>query len=303
MLWIRLGLLFAGVISAQTECASCHAGQVAAHRKTNHANSLRPPVSTEFFQSLPGRPIGEARGGFLLEYARQGTSLVVTSSRNEEQSSALIEWAFGAGDQGITPVARAGGRWIEHRISYYPKAGRFDLTLGHKPGASSSAGTAIGIEQAPETIRACFGCHSSASDSLKEVRPGVACERCHAGASGHARGESRMAPFPRRDAQVQMRICGECHRTSPPDGNPDNPLNVRFQPLRLMKSKCFLKGDLGCVTCHPAHENAIRGDAAFYRARCLSCHAGQSTKGDCVGCHMPVSTPAPYLSFTDHFIR
>jgi hypothetical protein len=303
MLWIGLGILFAGAISAQTECAACHPKQVASHLKTNHANSLRPAVSTEFFRALPDGPIGEARGGFLLDYKRQGESLVVASSRNGEQASADIKWAFGAGDQGVTPVARAGERWIEHRISYYPKAGRFDLTLGHKPGASRSAAAAIGIEQDPATIRACFGCHSSASDSLEKVRPGVTCERCHAGASAHARGQSRMSSFPREDARVQMQICGECHRTSTPDGGPDNPLNVRFQPLRLMKSKCFLKGNLGCITCHPAHRNAIRDDSAFYRTQCLSCHADQSAKGDCVGCHMPVSMPAPYLRFTDHFIR
>lgn len=99
-----------------------------------------------------------------------------------------------------------------------------------------------------------------------------------------------------------MRICGACHRTSAPLKASD-PLNIRFQPLRLMMSKCFQKGNLGCVSCHPAHMNARRDDADFYRARCLECHPDQSGKGACLECHMRKSSPAPYLVFTDHFIR
>lgn len=100
---------------------------------------------------LEGRPLGEARGGFLFSYERIAgtTALRVTAERgNADAAIARIDWVFGAGGQGATPVAMdAQGRAIEHRISFYPQAGLFDLTLGHQPGVSRSAAAALGILQ------------------------------------------------------------------------------------------------------------------------------------------------------------
>ena len=85
--------------------------------------------------------------------------------------------------------------------------------------------------------------------------------------------------------------------------------NVRFQPLRLMKSRCFLKSNIACTTCHPAHRDAQRDAPDWYNGRCLGCHANQTAhiarekSGNCIGCHMPKVSPAPALTFTDHFIR
>jgi hypothetical protein len=90
----------------------------------------------------------------------------VTAERNGETARGRIEWVFGAGHQGETPVARLNGQWVEHRISYYISPGRFDLTLGHSPGRSKSAAAAIGVAVGAETIRACFGCQFSFSKRM-----------------------------------------------------------------------------------------------------------------------------------------
>ena len=266
------------------------------HAATNHARSLRRMTTTEFARALPGAPIGEARGGFLLSYSPTGEVLNVSAQRGRESVNARIDWAFGAGDQGVTPVARIGSRWFEHRISYYTKADRFDLTLGHQPGISRSAEAAIGIEQNEATIRSCFGCHATATAKLNEIRPGVECVRCHPAGGDHVVNPRKLS------AKEQVGLCAECHRLTPPTRDPGDPLNVRFQPLRLTKSKCYRAG-LTCSTCHPAHENARRQDNAFYSAKCVGCHTAPHRKEDCIPCHMPRSSPAPYLSFTDHYIR
>jgi hypothetical protein len=105
-----------------------------------------------------------------------------------------------------------------------------------------------------------------------------------------------------------VRFCGDCHRTKPPVD--DRQLeNLRFQPLRLMKSRCFAGGKLACTTCHPAHQDARRNAAAFYNEKCITCHnvpaphTDERAQGDCIGCHMPYVQLHPALKFTDHFIR
>ena len=197
----------------------------------------------------------------------------------------------------MTPLALLDGRWLEHRISYYTKPGRFDLTLGHRPGVSASAGAAIGVPQPEATLRACLGCHATLREGTAVVvKPGVDCERCHTGASAHLQG----APMARVN---QSEACASCHRLTPPNGDGNDPLNIRFQPLRLAKSKCYTAGHVSCSACHPPHENARRLDAGFYMAQCRECHTQPHRADNCLNCHMPKSSPAPYLSFTDHYIR
>ncbi len=259
-------------------------------------------VDTEFARALPDGPVGEARGGFLLTYTRVGGGLEVTAERGREKAKARIDWAFGAGDQGVTPLAFLDGRWLEHRISYYIKPGRFDLTLGHQPGPSASAATALGVPQPESTLRACLGCHATIAEKTGEViQPGVECLRCHPGADAHAQGDA--PPPARMSAARQVETCANCHRLTPPNGDWNDPLNIRFQPLRLAKSKCYAAGQLACVTCHSPHENARRADPVFYEARCIACHAKPHRPSGCLACHMPKSSPAPYLGFTDHYIR
>jgi hypothetical protein len=297
-----MSILCHGRACAATGCAACHPSQASAHAATRHARSLRPVAETEFFRDLPGGPIGEARGGFLFRYQREGDHVRVLAARGAERAEGIARWAFGAGAQGVTPLVEHGGRSLEHRISYYPRAGRFDLTLGHAPGASKSAEAALGIAQPKATLAACLGCHSTVEGTL--VRgAGIGCERCHSGAGAHAlaAGASPATHPGRLGPREEVALCAECHRLTPP-GRAGDPLNIRFQPLRLVMSRCYQQGAIRCTSCHAAHADAATGPGA-YRAACLSCHPNLSNKGDCVSCHMPSSSPAPYLTFTDHFIR
>jgi hypothetical protein len=97
--------------------------------------------------------------------------------------------------------------------------------------------------------------------------------------------------------------------------------NVRAQPYRLEKSRCWGKnGDarITCVACHDPHQKLVR-DTSAYDKNCLSCHlATASTKPapdhpgsackvgtkDCASCHMPKYELADFhYKFTDHDIR
>jgi hypothetical protein len=297
-----IALLVCASAAAAPDCVGCHPRESAEYATSAHAHALQKPAESNFYKSLPAVPMGEARGGFLLTYRLDGAALQVNATRGSQTAAASIAWIFGAGRQAETPVAAAGQSLFEHRISYYRENGRFGLTIGQQGGISGSARDALGRQLDRAEAKRCFSCH--ASGGLPEnaaFSPGISCERCHAGAAEHANGSGSVFNPARLKPKALVEFCADCHRDQP-EGDPDAPINVRYQAVRLMRSACFRNGGLSCLTCHDPHTN-VRTDTAFYRERCLACHQDQKSQGDCLECHMARSSPLPHLTFTDHYIR
>src|SRR5579884_2972989 len=70
--------LYAAAASAQ-DCSGCHPNETAKYATSAHAHSLRKPADSMFFRALPPTPIGEACGGFILNYKLQQDALTVTA--------------------------------------------------------------------------------------------------------------------------------------------------------------------------------------------------------------------------------
>lgn len=291
-------------------CAACHPAESKLHASTRMAHAMVPALASEFAQNLPDRPVRESGNGYMFSYRRVEKGVEVRAIRGTDEADGLIEWILGAGTQGQTPLVRTSGAMLESRVSYFPQLHAYGITIGQDAGASANARLALGRKQSSRDLQSCMGCHATAiTHDLEPVIPGIQCERCHLGADDHAKGTGKLPLNPGKlDALAQVRFCGNCHRVKAPVD--DTQLeNVRFQPLRLMKSRCFASGKLACTTCHVAHQDARRNDAAYYDAKCHACHDGrafhadQRQKGDCIGCHMPYVQLHPALKFTDHFIR
>jgi len=298
-------------------CAQCHPEQARKQRGSRHALALRPAGRTGLAESMNARPVRE-RSGVSFEYADGENAVAVTITQGAAKVEAALEWAFGAGAQAITPVGRRNGRYFEHRLSWYREAGHAARTLGHPGTASETAERAVGIAQDAATITRCFQCHATAvqpGPDLREMQPGVTCERCHGGGAAHVKSASpsEVTRLAGMGAKASVEFCAQCHRM---DAERSDPASVRFQPVGLMASRCFQQsGRLSCVTCHDPHADASH-DAGFYTAKCLNCHetsgAGAATRArecrraageNCLPCHMKRETPFPFLTFTDHRIR
>jgi hypothetical protein len=290
------------------DCASCHPSESHAHARTRHAIAMVPALQSAFADGLPDHPLGESEGGYAFIYRRVEKHILVAAVRGNSAASGLIEWVIGAGQQGQTPLVRTAQGIRESRVSYFPKLHRYGITVGQEAGSSPNAEAALGLLETPDNLEKCLGCHSTTTRNLESVTPGVQCSRCHPGAIKHAGGGNLPMNPGKMSAEDQVRVCGECHRIKPP-GQDSDPDNVRFQPLRLMKSRCYKSKVLRCTSCHPAHQDARRDDAENYNAKCRGCHsaetvhAGESQKRNCIGCHMPQVELHPALKFTDHFIR
>ncbi len=301
--------IFGAIPLAAADCAICHPAEAKLHSQSAHASALMAPQGSPFVTHLSGKPLGEALNGYSFVYHQTPDGIDATAQRGSDAATAPIAWIFGSGRQGQTPVLHYRGGFIEHRVSFYAANG-YGITIGQENGISASATKALGWAESIADARKCFNCHATSVNSdLTSLTPGVQCVRCHAGAEEHANGHGKPVNPGKLDHLAQVQLCGECHRLKPPSGNDDSIGNVRFQPLRLMKSACFLKSGIECTTCHPAHRNAQRDTPAVYNQKCLACHANQTAhiadqkSGNCVACHMPKVNPAPALTFTDHFIR
>jgi Cytochrome c3 len=312
--WVWLAALWAAAAAwAGVDCVRCHPAESRLHEQTRMAHAMLPAVESAFGRNLPEQPLREPPGGYQISYRLSPFgSISVKAQRGTHQAAGKIEWVMGAGAQGQTPLVETAGATLESHVSYFPQLGRFGITIGQDGGPSSNAEVALGAKQSTATLKSCLRCHATGiTADFQPVTPGVQCEKCHAGAEDHARGKGTVVNPGRLRSDEQVRLCGSCHRDKPPVD--DTQLeNVRFQPLRLMNSKCFSSGKLACTTCHVAHRDARRNDAAFYNGKCVTCHGSESgqrfhadarQKEDCIGCHMPYVELHPALKFTDHDIR
>lgn len=312
--WLVAAVMPASVaLSATPECISCHPAETNLHEHSRMAHAMLPAADSAFAKNLPAQPLRESAAGYRVSYRLSPFgSILVTAVQGMDQAKGRIDWIMGAGAQGQTPLVETANGTLESHVSYFPQINRFGITIGQTVQPSNVEG-ALGLKQGPKTLRACIGCHATGVTSeLKPVTPGIQCERCHSGADEHALGKGQVTNPGRMTDLEQVRLCGECHRDKPPvDGTQLE--NVRFQPLRLMMSKCFTSRRLACTTCHAAHQDARRSDAEFYNARCRACHASGAAgqrfhadarqKGDCISCHMPYVELHVALHFTDHYIR
>src|ERR1051326_3340983 len=321
MLIALLGLAFAaGDFVGASRCGVCHPAQFEAQRRSRHASALRPILQSPLAEKLIGHTVRE-KNGLSFDYSSAEQGIRVTAKNDASESSAILEWAFGAGAQGITAVGRTGSRYLEHRVSWYTREDHAGVTIGH-PAEAPSRAEVLGRRQTADVIYRCFHCHATGVKSgpdLSGLRAGVECERCHGPGMLHAANPSKASIVNpgRLSPRALVEGCGECHRlpqggSQPAEPERENPESVRFAPIGLMASRCFQRsGTLSCLTCHNPHEDT-RADAAFAVSKCMSCHAtaaaaaskcGRGAREDCLPCHMPKASPLPYLTFTDHRIR
>jgi hypothetical protein len=274
------------------------------------ANAMVPVLDSDFARNAQGLLLREAPGGYQFVYQRKNDAFRVVAYNQRDNAVGLVRWVLGAGAQGQTPILQSGQRFYESRVSFFPRLHQYGITVGQDAVASSNVRSSLGRQEDRRQILECLNCHAKVSSpELTDVTPGVSCERCHAGAQQHSGDPKATVVNPGKlTAREQVRLCGTCHRNEPPVDEAQLE-NVRFQPLRLMKSRCFVKGDIRCTTCHAAHYDAKRAAPDFYNDKCRTCHAAAHAAPTrhiaeaCITCHMPQIQLHPGLRFTDHFIR
>ena len=312
--------------AGSSACAGCHADLYRRQETSNHARSLRPPSEIkELTEGLPYSRHDRASGATLT--LQPGSRLVAEKASGRQ--AMLLEWAFGSGKKGITPVGRSDeGVIVESRLSWYANGG-FGITTGAGQREPQSFAESLGRHLSDREAQDCFGCHTTGylpgqpTPARREM--GVRCERCHGPGAEHiramqpvptARAERQILNPGKLDGPWQVQVCGVCHGRPPADSDvaalrriEQSPNTVRFPSQRLVLSRCYNESPdgLACSRCHDPHTN-VSSRAEDHDRACLGCHIKPrricpKATANCAACHMPKEQVMLHSLFTDHFIR
>ena len=287
------------------------------------AHALSPAPLASLLKANPHLKFKKGETEYRVDY--EGDQVIYDVRRGTEHLSLPIQWAFGVGNVGQTYVYAMDGALYESRVSFFRTRKGLDITNGHKDFPDSTITEAAGRLLSEDEVTSCFGCHMSPAGS--EFLPGVQCTACHKELDEHVssflNGGTPVKPAHLASlSSIEMAdFCGRCHRTFSAIQNSGlkTAANVRFQPYRLVGSRCFIADDrrISCVACHNPHEE-FRKDASFYDTKCKACHAAvvaanknsprfgvcPVAKQNCTSCHMPkIEAPDMNDTFTDHRIR
>lgn len=270
------------------------------------------------------------------------SGMTQTLSRTHEKQSQSPAFVIGSGNHALGYLTVVGDHVFQSPLSFYTARHQWDVAPGYEMDSHPDFSRPVTAE--------CLFCHSGralpVADSLNRYQPGVfasygiTCDRCHGDAANHLKNPvpgSILNPAKLTGA-ARASICEQCHLTGAAripnpgkaitDFQPGQALEDNYSTYisaqssgqrikvvshaeQLALSQCARKsGDkLWCGTCHNPHAKPAE-PAAYYRDRCLSCHAATLDKvhaapgRDCVACHMPKS-PAfdgGHTAFTNHRI-
>jgi len=335
--------LTAVTLSADPRCTGCHQSIVESYARTGKSRSISKPRAEiqpqrQWFHDFSGRRVG------VVWSAPKMTHWMEIKGTVEPHEA---EWAIGSGRDAKTYIVRNGDSLFQSPLAWYANRILWDMAPGFMVDSNPNfyrpldarclechAGSAAPIPGAvnrypdPPISAPAIGCanchgdpaaHLAAPDTTNIVNPAklphsrrdAVCDSCHL--AGEARVMNPGKQFSSYKPGMAMEDVFTLYVSR--KGADDTVLPVQTQAEEMANSQCAIasKGKLWCGTCHDSHREPTEKERfAFYRGKCLQCHAGEPVDThrrrageDCVRCHMPRQRPydGSHASRTDHWIR
>jgi hypothetical protein len=324
------------VLASPPVCASCHPKETAGFLKSGMARSLAPATN------IPDGSFTHTPSSTRFTVRSTSDGIWQSLEHGNETEALTAAYAIGSGNHAIGYLVEIDHHLFQSPLSYYTVRKLWDVA----PGYEQSSAPDFSRPVTPE----CLACHSDqprpAPNTLNTFQSppfgamAISCDRCHGSSEAHLKKPvpgSILNPA-KLNGAARDSICEQCHLAGeiripnpgrtladfhPGERTEDvftvyvatgiNPrgLKVISHSEQLALSTCARQSDgkLWCGTCHDPHEKPLQ-PAAYYRERCLSCHASTlsdahaAPKQDCVACHMPrlPARDGGHTVFTDHRI-
>lgn len=277
------------------KCARCHRANFDLQQHSRHGRTFCTAQRISGLAFLPAKPVADPGNHEVTHaYRRVDDHVEVQTQVGDRVVRTIVDYAFGSGDRGLTPVGHdEKNHLFESRLSYYSHHGGWDVTSGqsvHPDDAVSYQGSLLNLD----VVRRCILCHQTNPMAVLTQRgpeaadPAIGCEKCHGPGGNHVR-VAEISPPPRDLAIARpslargepvVQLCGQCHdpRKTETRLSPLLETAIRFQASSLTWSRCYVESarQLDCVTCHNPHRDA-ETFARPYERKCLECHSGKSS--------------------------
>ena len=303
-----------GEYAGSSACAGCHTAIYRSYSATPMAHSSGSIAEENFRRDFQPGQFDHRRSRVRYRIFREREQYLFEFVKMPEgiRGRRSLDFFIGSGAAGRSYLTDFDGFLFEAPVSWYSRAGRWDLSPGFELEERVSLTRPIETE--------CLLCHASRVQPLRgtqngyEKAPfldgGVGCERCHGPgkrhiakvASGQIEGSLEIVNPAKLAPQRRDSICAQCHLTGdervekadhalerfrPGDllsafatsfvrsGPPQQGLHVTDHYEKLWESRCKkASGDrLWCGACHDPHAVPVAAQrSAYYRQKCLSCH-------------------------------
>jgi predicted CXXCH cytochrome family protein len=325
-------------------CARCHKEIYERYRNTPMARASGQAAAG----LIPADLVAAASGVHYRVFAEDGKAWL--SYKRDDPARSLdgrqeLIYFLGSGKRGRTYLFEKQGYWFELPINWYAKKQIWDMA----PNYQTDREMPLTMPVEPGCLHCHFsGAVSSLPDARNHYAAapfasgGITCAGCHGDGTAHVAsgGKTQMMKIDALAPARRDSVCLNCHLEGqaavrrlgkkPEDFRPGDDLaafevffvhrdengsggSATSQWEALLKSQCKAQsGDkLTCTTCHDPHGSPGPSErVAFYRQKCLQCHAGMATghhaeNPDCTECHMgrPPSTDIAHEQVTDHWIK
>ncbi|MDA1013889.1 MAG: tetratricopeptide repeat protein [Planctomycetota bacterium] len=337
-------------------CRECHADQFESFSRTPHSRSLGPvdlaeqPPDVDFEHPKSQRRFRVSRKDGRLVHRE---SLVDGDKPEFVLGDFSVAYEIGSGHHSRSYLVDFEGFLVESPLTWYASKQEWGLSPGYdivnwgftRPAREECIHCHAGRVEAVDgtTHRLAFreqriGCESCHGPGLRHIQdrrdtvkpsPDIdhsivnphhlsrelnesVCARCH------LRGEAFVAVRSRHQNDFRPGLPLTDFRIDYQAEHPAKSMTVVGHFQQMHQSSCYRQSNtMTCTTCHNPHDSPPAPQkAAYYRDKCLSCHAetggcqldetkrlAKNPQNDCVSCHMPkADTDIPHFAFTHHRI-
>lgn len=324
--------------SEADRCIECHEKEVNGFARSKMAYSMRVAAQeSEGTVRVPGTSIR-------MYSNKEGAWQSLESQGHTE--SYRVGYVIGSGTHASGYIVSLADHLFQSPVAYYNRRSAYGLAPGYENESDPDFTRPI----QPGCLFCHAGSFSQVTGTQNEYAPrpfvhlAIGCIRCHGPADAHlqhARASNIVNPA-RLEPAARDSICEQCHlrgaarvlnpgkefadfvagqplestftiyRYTTPEGTePKFSVISHSEQLALSRCKRMSGNAMWCGSCHDPH-NEPTDAVPYYRAKCLSCHAGTrfaashpSKKSNCIGCHMPKkeANDGGHTVFTDHRIQ
>jgi predicted CXXCH cytochrome family protein len=332
------------VIESDAVCAKCHQEIFRAYLGTPMANASG--LATD--RLVPGTFLHAASGVEYQVFTEHNSGWLSYRKRADPAINGRerLEYFLGSGHLGLTYLYTKNGYLLESPVAYYSDLKTYDM----KPGMENIDYLPEALPVDSTCLR-CHMSAAQRSDPGTENRyagppflhTGVSCESCHGDTLRHVATNGtasvvnpiKLGPAERDSTCIVCHLEGATrveHRNRSvlayvPGQNITDYLSYfayggenttrrgvsEIEQFSSSKCKRMSGAAMSCMNCHDPHRSPAPAErAAFFRAKCLTCHSQpefanthHADKPDCTGCHMPKTGAKniPHVAWTDHRIR